>query len=212
MIKTLAAFGILGAIGAFGFIATQKAPLKVDAGSNVQVATSKPGNNPGNVRQDPLNLVKAAKSRGNEVAQLAGGCFWCTEGDFRQVKGIVATAVGYAQGHKENPTYEEVCTKTTGHAEVFLLEFNPKVITYEQVLRKFFEVHDPTTLNRQGPDVGPQYRSGIYFLDESQKKVAEKVKADLTAKKTFKFPIVTEILPAARFWMAEEYHQQYYEK
>lgn len=159
-----------------------------------------------------LDHVAKAKAKGHDVAMFAAGCFWGVEADFRQVPGVIATAVGYSGGHKENVSYREVCAGNTGHAEVVLVEFDPKKVKYEYLVRVFYENHDPTTPNRQGPDFGDQYRSAIFTFGEDQAAIAKKVTDALTAKKKFRDPIVTQIEPAGAFWMAEDYHQQYYEK
>ena len=148
----------------------------------------------------------------NELATFAAGCFWGVEADFRNVPGVVDTLVGYTGGHTEDPTYEQVCTHTTGHAEAVQVTFDPDVISYAQLVRAFFELHDPTTLNRQGPDVGSQYRSAIFYHNEAQKETAESVKAELDQSEKYRCPIVTEITPAEPFYIAEKYHQRYYEK
>jgi peptide-methionine (S)-S-oxide reductase len=143
-----------------------------------------------------------------ELATLGGGCFWCLEACFQLVPGVKAVTSGYAGGTKDNPTYQEVCTGNTGHAEVVQIEYDPAVISYEQLLQKFWEVHDPTTLNRQGNDVGTQYRSIILYRNEAQKEAAEKSKAE--AQKELSRPIVTQIVPLKKFWPAEAYHQNYF--
>lgn len=147
-----------------------------------------------------------------EKATFGGGCFWGVEASFRQVEGVTATAVGFMGGTHANPSYRDVCTDQTGHAEVVEVEFDPKRVSYDDLLRVFWEVHDPTQLNRQGPDVGTQYRSVIFFHSPQQESAAKAWKEKLEKSGTFRRPIVTEILPAARFWRAEEYHQQYLEK
>jgi peptide-methionine (S)-S-oxide reductase len=147
-----------------------------------------------------------------EKATFGAGCFWGVEAAFRQVKGVTSTAVGYMGGTLKNPSYEDVCTDKTGHAEVVQVEFDPSQVPYEELLRVFWENHDPTTLNRQGPDVGRQYRSVIFFHTPEQKTAAEASKAALGSSGRFRRPIVTEIVPATDFWRAEEYHQQYLEK
>lgn len=147
---------------------------------------------------------------GRELAAFAAGCFWGVEDNFRQVPGVVATAVGYTGGRTDNPTYEAVCSHTTGHAEAVLIEFDPAVVTYETLLRVFFQNHDPTTMNRQGPDIGDQYRSEIFTLSPEQRAAAERAKAD--AARALGETVVTRISPLGRFWRAEEYHQQYDEK
>ncbi len=147
-----------------------------------------------------------------EKATFGAGCFWGVEEKFRQTKGVVETKVGYSGGHTENPTYEQVCGKQTGHAEVVEVTFDPAVISYEQLLKIFFEMHDPTTLNRQGPDHGSQYRSAIYFHSAEQEQQAKEMIAALTAAKAFRDPIVTEVTAAKPFYDAEEYHQKYLAK
>jgi peptide-methionine (S)-S-oxide reductase len=143
-----------------------------------------------------------------EVATLGGGCFWCTEALFQMVPGVKSVTSGYAGGTTEKPTYEQVCTGKTGHAEVIQIEYDPKVVSYEKLLETFWEAHDPTTLNRQGADQGTQYRSIILYRTEAQKIAAEKSKAE--AQKRFSKPIVTEIVPLKKFYVAEGYHQDYY--
>ncbi|HEY1379800.1 MAG TPA: peptide-methionine (S)-S-oxide reductase MsrA [Gemmataceae bacterium] len=145
-----------------------------------------------------------------EVATLAGGCFWCVEAVFEQLQGVEKIESGYAGGLTANPTYKQVCTGTTGHAEVVQVTFDPAVVSYRDVLEVFFTVHDPTTLNRQGADVGTQYRSAVFYHSPEQKRVAEEVIADLTRENVFGKPIVTEVVPAATFHKAEDYHQGYF--
>lgn len=147
-----------------------------------------------------------------QKATFGAGCFWGVEAAFRQVKGVVSTAVGYAGGSVKNPTYEDVCTDQTGHAEVVQVEYDPSVVSYDELLSVFWKIHDPTTLNRQGPDVGAQYRSAIFFHSPEQKAQAEASKEKLQKSGRYKRPIVTEITPASEFYRAEEYHQQYFEK
>jgi peptide-methionine (S)-S-oxide reductase len=142
------------------------------------------------------------------VATFGGGCFWCAEAVFQRIPGVQSVTSGFAGGKTENPTYEEVCTGNTGHAEVIQLQFDPTVISYEKLLDIFWEAHDPTTLNRQGADSGTQYRSIILYSDEAQKVAAEKSKAE--AAKHFSSPIVTQIVPLTKFYSAEGYHQDYY--
>ena len=147
-----------------------------------------------------------------KTATFGAGCFWGVEATFRQIEGVVDTAVGYAGGHLPDPTYKDVCTDRTGHAEVVQVEYDPERVGYDKLLDVFWENHDPTTLNRQGPDVGTQYRSAIFYQDDEQKAAAEESKRKLDASGRFRRPIVTEIVPAAPFYRAEEYHQRYLEK
>jgi peptide-methionine (S)-S-oxide reductase len=151
-----------------------------------------------------------AAGDGHELAAFAAGCFWGVEDNFRQVPGVIATAVGFSGGHTDSPSYEDVCTHTTGHAETVLVEFDPKRITYGELVTVFFKNHDPTTKNRQGPDVGDQYRSAIFTFTDAQAAAARAAMKHEQA--AFSRPIVTEITPMTRFWIAEDYHQQYDEK
>ena len=147
-----------------------------------------------------------------EKATFGAGCFWGVEATFRNVEGVSDAAVGYAGGKKDNPTYEDVCTDETGHAEVVQVEFDPARVSYEKLLDVFWANHNPTTLNRQGPDVGRQYRSVIFYHSSEQKKAAEESKAVLEKNGRFRQPIVTQVEPAPKFYRAEEYHQRYLEK
>jgi peptide-methionine (S)-S-oxide reductase len=147
-----------------------------------------------------------------KVATLAGGCFWCLEAVFEQLKGVESVVSGYSGGTMENPTYKEVGTGTSGHAEVVQLEFDPQVITFEEILEIFFTIHDPTTLNRQGADVGPQYRSAIFYHDKAQKATAERVIQEIEAAKLWDDPIVTEVAPFSAFYVAEDYHHEYFRR
>lgn len=147
-----------------------------------------------------------------EVATLAGGCFWCLQPIFDELKGVKQVVVGYSGGHVSNPSYEAVCTDTTGHAEAVHLAFDPSIISYQDLLYVFFTVHNPTTLNRQGADEGTQYRSAIFTHGPEQKATAERVIAEVTAKGIWDDPIVTEVTPFTTFYRAEEYHQDYFRK
>ena len=147
-----------------------------------------------------------------EKATFGAGCFWGVEAAFRQVEGVVSTTVGYMGGTLRDPTYEDVCTDRTGHAEVVEVEYDPSKVAYDELLNVFWANHDPTTLNRQGPDIGTQYRSVIFFHAPQQEAAAKASKEKLQASGKYKRPVVTEIVPAADFWRAEEYHQQYLEK
>jgi peptide-methionine (S)-S-oxide reductase len=147
-----------------------------------------------------------------EKAMFGAGCFWGVEETFRNLDGVLSTAVGYAGGTKENPTYEEVCSDNTGHAEVVQVEFDPSQITYDDLLEVFWSNHNPTTLNRQGPDVGAQYRSVIFYHSPEQKSAAERSRQKVDTSGRFSRPVVTQIEPAPTFWRAEEYHQRYLQK
>jgi peptide-methionine (S)-S-oxide reductase len=152
--------------------------------------------------------TKNMENHATETATLGGGCFWCTEAVFQMLPGVKSVASGYAGGTTENPTYKDVCTGKTGHAEVIQIEYDPKQVSYEKILSTFWDVHNPTTLNQQGADTGTQYRSIILYKSEAQKAAAEKSKAE--AQKHFDNPIVTEIVPLKKFYKAEGYHQDYY--
>jgi peptide-methionine (S)-S-oxide reductase len=145
-----------------------------------------------------------------EIATLAGGCFWCTEAIFSRLKGVISITPGYAGGTTKNPTYEEVCTGKTGHAEAIQIKFDPSAISFSKLLDIFWHTHDPTTPNRQGNDVGPQYRSVIFYHNRHQKSEAEKAKAKLEKENYYSDPIVTEIIPFTEFYKAESYHSDYY--
>lgn len=147
-----------------------------------------------------------------ETATFGAGCFWGVEETFRQIPGVVDTAVGYLGGHMKNPTYQDVCTDETGHAEVVQVTYDPAKVSYDQLLNVFWESHDPTTLNRQGPDIGKQYRSAIFFHSPEQERIARASKEQMQASGKFRRPIVTEITPASAFYRAEDYHQKYLAK
>ena len=157
-----------------------------------------------------LKKTNAAMNNTNDTAILANGCFWCTEAVFQNLKGVSKVTSGYIGGHLKNPTYEQVSSGRTGHAEALEVEFDPSVISYEELLEIFWNTHDPTTLNRQGNDVGTQYRSGIFYKNEHQKELAQAYKNQLDKSGVFKDPIVTEITEATTFFPAEDYHQNYY--
>ena len=188
--KKLAPIGLLVALGLAGL--------------------SRPGAAAETVNPDTSNTTPTPPPAQLERATLGGGCFWCLEAVFELVPGVHAVTSGYAGGHTENPTYKQVCTGTTGHAEVVQLEYDPARVSYERLLEIFWQCHDPTTLNRQGHDVGPQYRSIILYHNPAQKAAAEKSRADAAAQ--FTRPIVTEIVPLTRFYPAEAYHQDYFRR
>ena len=147
-----------------------------------------------------------------ETATFGAGCFWGVEARFQQEPGVIETAVGYEGGKFDNPTYKDVCTERTGHAEVVEVKFDPAKLSFQRLLDLFFELHDPTQLNRQGPDWGDQYRSAIFFHSPEQEATAKATIAKLTENKAFRKPVVTQVVPAETFWRAEEYHQKYLEK
>jgi peptide-methionine (S)-S-oxide reductase len=166
-------------------------------------------------RSRAVDVMSAGgKSSGmTETATFAAGCFWGVEASFRQVKGVLSTRVGYTGGTTDHPTYHEVCTGRTGHAEAVEITYDPAVVTYRELLDVFWSIHDPTQLNRQGPDIGTNYRSAIFYHTSDQKRLAEESKERLQGSGRFgKRRIMTEIVPAVTFWPAEEYHQQYFEK
>jgi len=145
-----------------------------------------------------------------ETATLGAGCFWCVEAVFDDLKGVESVESGYSGGHTENPTYQQVCSETTGHAEVAKINFDPNEISFKEILQVFFAVHDPTTLNRQGNDVGSSYRSAIFYHDDNQKRIAEEVIKEVEAEGVYDNPIVTEVAPFNKFYIAENYHQEYF--
>jgi len=145
-----------------------------------------------------------------QVATLAGGCFWCLEAVYDELKGVVSVESGYAGGHVPNPSYKQVCTGTTGHAEVVQVTFDPQIISFKEILNVFFVIHDPTTLNRQGNDTGTQYRSAIFYHDDEQKAAAQEVIRELEAQHVWDQPIVTQVGALDKFYIAEDYHQEYY--
>ena len=149
-------------------------------------------------------------TNGPRTATLAGGCFWCLEAVYDLMAGVVSVVSGYSGGRRPNPTYEQVCSGATGHAEVVQITYDPAVVSYRDLLDVFFAIHDPTTLSRQGADAGTQYRSAIFYHDEEQKRIAEEVIRELEAAGTWKDPIVTEVTPFTAFYPAEEYHQEYF--
>ena len=164
--------------------------------------------NPKKVMSDNTTTIPAGIK--TDTATFGTGCFWCTEAVFQQLEGVLKATSGYSGGHVANPTYKDVCTGETGHAECLQIVYDPTKITYDELLQAFWEVHDPTTLNKQGNDVGTQYRSAIFYNNDEQKQKAEKYKAELDKSGAWANPIVTEIVPAQTFYKAEDYHQNYY--
>lgn len=191
LIRMLCASGIMLLTGFYGCRTTETAM------TNEQQNTNPP------VENDPSS---------SEVATFAGGCFWGTEYVFQQIPGVLSTEVGFMGGRIDNPSYKQVCNTDTNHAEVVQITYDAEKISYEKLVKIFFRLHDPTTLNRQGPDVGTQYRSAIFYHDPSQQKIAEQIKSELRALGAFNNSIVTEIAPAEAFWKAEDYHQDYFKK
>lgn len=157
-------------------------------------------------------MISRRQSTQQEIATLAAGCFWCSEAIFKRLKGISSVQSGYAGGQRENPSYQEVCTGDTNHAEAIQITFDPQIISYQKILEVFWHTHDPTSLNRQGPDEGSQYRSVIFYHDDEQKRIAEVLKKTLEESGQYKETIVTEIVPFTNFYPAENYHRDYYDK
>ena len=163
-----------------------------------------------NSNKNMTTEIKNSLKPGHELATLGGGCFWCTEAVFNDLRGVDYAVSGYAGGAKDNPTYREVCYGNTGHAEVIQIAFDPALLSYEDLLRVFFHVHDPTTLNKQGNDVGTQYRSVIFYNNDAQKISAEKIIKEINDEKLWDNKIVTEVSPLTKFFIAEDYHQEYF--
>jgi peptide-methionine (S)-S-oxide reductase len=188
-------------------------PQKVSEKQASDQEKEKNSNNAGDRKVSAKGGKKAMNSTGkNEVATLAGGCFWCLEAVFNDLRGVEKVVSGYSGGRVAKPTYEQVSTGNTGHAEVVQIAFDPQVISFKELLEVFFTIHDPTTRNRQGADVGPQYRSAIFYHSPEQKAVTDKVIADITAANIWNKPIVTEVAKFEAFYPAEGYHQRYYER
>ncbi len=197
MLYRLFIFAILSAVGCGWQIPSKDRLESQDGSSAIKTQTGK----------------KTMDSKGNlRLATFGSGCFWCTEAVFENLEGVENVVSGYSGGHVENPTYEQVCSGATGHAESVQVAYDSAKISYEDLLEVFWKTHDPTTKNRQGADVGPQYRSVIFYHDAEQKKLAESYKNKLEAQGVWDRPIVTEIEPFTAFWPAEDYHQDYYEK
>ncbi len=165
-----------------------------------------------NLPNRQIRTISMTNPQTIEQATFAAGCFWGVEHAFQNVPGVIKTEVGFMGGRIDNPSYKRVCLGDTNHAEVVHLEFDPSVVSYRKLTEYFFKIHDPTTLNRQGPDVGTQYRSAIFTHSDTQAAIAREIIAELTARKAFRRPIVTQVVPAETFWKAEEYHQKYFDK
>jgi peptide-methionine (S)-S-oxide reductase len=157
-----------------------------------------------------MTTNNGANGIAKETATLGGGCFWCLEAVYEELRGVEKVESGYSGGHVPNPTYREVCSETTGHAEVVQVTFDPAVVSYREILEVFFTIHDPTTLNRQGADVGESYRSAVFYHDEDQRRVAQEVISTLEAEGVWENPIVTQVAPFEEFYVAEDYHQEYF--
>jgi peptide-methionine (S)-S-oxide reductase len=157
-----------------------------------------------------MTAEDSANGSAREIATLGGGCFWCLEAVYQELRGVEKVESGYSGGNVPNPTYREVCSETTGHAEVVQVTFDPEVVSYRDILEVYFTIHDPTTLNRQGADVGTQYRSVIFYHDDEQRRIAEAVISDLESEGIWSNPIVTEVAPLDEFYVAEDYHQNYF--
>lgn len=185
-------------------------PIEPAAAKPIEPAAPKPAAPATPPEKTPMKEGKPV-AQGLETITLGGGCFWCVEAVVERLEGVVEAVSGYMGGHVENPTYEQVCTKTTGHAEVIRVSFDPAKITLEEILDVFWQAHDPTTLNRQGADVGPQYRSVVFYHAPEQRNIATQSKAKLDASGKYASPAVTEIAEASKFWEAEDYHQNYYD-
>jgi len=162
------------------------------------------------VADTDTDTTEAMGEKNLETASFGAGCFWCVEAVFQKLKGVESITSGYMGGHTENPTYKQICTGNTGHAEIIQIKYDPALIEFKDLLQVFWKTHDPTTLNRQGNDTGTQYRSAVFFHDETQKELAVKYKAKLNESGAFRSPIVTEIVAAAKFYPAEKYHQNYW--
>jgi peptide-methionine (S)-S-oxide reductase len=201
-----ASFGIAACHGATSPGSAEGNTLSTTGGDTPAAAALHPGTNPGHVGAGtPLT-----PTGNDQLAAFAAGCFWGVEDAFRHVPGVVSTAVGYAGGHTSNPDYEAVCTHTTGHAETVLVEFDPAKISYAKLVQVFFKIHDPTQVNRQGPDYGDSYRSVIFYFTPQEQQIALAAK-DATAK-SLNDKVATQIVPMGQFWRAEQYHQQYSER
>ena len=161
-------------------------------------------------KQTKKKMTNETKNVKTETAYFGEGCFWCTEAFFQRIEGVISVKSGYGGGHVDNPTYEQVCDKNTGHAEITKIDYDPTKVSYEELLEVFWKTHDPTTLNRQGADAGPQYRSVIFYLNDEQKTKAEHYKTELDASHAYDKPIVTAIEPFKNYYPAEDYHQNYY--
>jgi len=216
IVGTIIGLGALSAVAAGALYYAGRTPLDTRA-STESCATSDSTTTAATASKETKKMItsKIAESKSGkvEVATFGAGCFWGVESTFRALPGVLSTSVGYSGGYLDNPTYKDVCYKDTGHAEVVQIEFDPEEISYAKLLDVFWKNHDPTTINRQGPDEGSQYRSVVFYHNDAQRQAAEEVKEQLTASKRFGVrPIVTQIVQAMKYYPAEDYHQQYNEK
>lgn len=209
--RTISRMRILATLALLcGLAACQQGASESSAGASTERAATAPEPAAALGGQPTAQPATDKPAPAMAIATFANGCFWCTEAVFEQLRGVTKVVSGYIGGAVDNPTYKEVCNGTTGHAEALQIEYDPAQIDYATLLEVFWKTHDPTTLNRQGNDVGTQYRSGIFFHDAEQERLAREYKAKLDASGAFDDPIVTEITPASKFWPAEDYHQGYY--
>ncbi|QEG20639.1 peptide-methionine (S)-S-oxide reductase MsrA [Mariniblastus fucicola] len=208
--STIVLFGMF----AIGCSPTPAQKLESESGQQIESAESTHETGTQTAKTDASEGDNAAKDKDMnlETATFGGGCFWCTEAVFLALEGVDSVLPGYMGGHIENPTYEQVCAKTTGHAEVIQIKFDPEKISYEDLLFIFFKTHDPTTLNRQGNDVGPQYRSAVFYHNDAQKASADSIIKKIDEAKVYSDPIVTEVTEAATMYVAEDYHVNYFAK
>lgn len=197
---------MLAAALVIGIVSAQGLGSKAQA-KPIQSGSSDKGVNSARTGSDSTTKLQEKKL---ETANFGAGCFWCVEAVFQRLKGVTSVESGYMGGHTADPTYKQICTGTTGHAEIIQIKFDPAVISFKELLEVFWKTHDPTTLNRQGNDVGTQYRSAVFYTNDTQKELAEKYKAKLNESGAFRAPIVTEVTAATKYYPAEKYHQNYW--
>lgn len=205
-IKTISAYSLLIVALVIGLIAASG--VQSDANAHPLQDTAESANN--SQPEDTKTMNMDSETMKTETASFGAGCFWCVEAVFQKLKGVKSVTSGYMGGHTENPTYKQICTGTTGHAEIIQIEFDPEVIEFKDLLQVFWKTHDPTTLNRQGNDTGTQYRSAVFYHNDTQKELAEKYLAKLDQSGAFSDPIVTEVTAASKFYTAEKYHQNFW--
>ena len=215
MFQRVISFSLLPVIfgcgqGPISMVAAKLPPMKGQGSATASDSGSQTTESPEFKDQKAKKMETAELPKKMETATFGGGCFWCVEAVFQKLKGVEAVRSGYMGGRTINPTYKDICTGLTGHAEVIQIDFDPGVITFPELLEVFWSTHDPTTLNRQGNDVGTQYRSAVFYENDAQKSAAEQYKKELNEAKAFRSPIVTEIVPAEKMYVAEDYHQNYF--